>query len=316
MTAKPITTSSLAAGVIVLLCQCSMFPAFAGEPKGEPNKAAGLPVAELQRETPVDFETEILPILKNNCLACHNQTKAKAGLNLETPQWILKGGDTGPALVPGRSAESLLFKAAAHLDPDLMMPPKDNKVNASELKSEQLALVKLWIDQGAKGEVRASAPIHWLEKPPSLDPILGVALTRDGQFAACGRGNQISVYHVLSGQLVARLIDPNLAGASGFANAAHRDLVNSLAFNPDGTLLASAGYREVKLWRRAREAQKFSIALGEEVEALAVSPDHRYLAVATPDHHLALYDLPGGQRIRAFAGHSNQVTALKFAPDG
>ena len=62
---------------------------------------------------------------------------------METPQWILKGGDTGPALVPGRSAESLLFKAAAHLDPDLMMPPKDNKVNASELKSEQLALVKL-----------------------------------------------------------------------------------------------------------------------------------------------------------------------------
>src|ERR1043166_9335376 len=198
--------------------------AFAGDPSSEPKRAAALPVAELKRDVPVDFEREILPVLKNNCLACHNQTKAKAGLNLETPQGILKGGDTGPAVTPGRSGDSLIFKAAAHLDPDLIMPPKDNKVNASELKPEQLALLKLWIDQGAKGEVRAAVPVHWLQKPPSLEPILAVALTRDGQFAACGRGNQIFVYHVLSGQLLTRLVDPNLAGASGFTTAAHHDV--------------------------------------------------------------------------------------------
>jgi cytochrome c len=55
-----------------------------------------LPIADMKRAEPVDFEKEVLPILKNNCLACHNQTKAKAGLILETPQSILKGGDSGP----------------------------------------------------------------------------------------------------------------------------------------------------------------------------------------------------------------------------
>jgi hypothetical protein len=52
-----------------------------------------IPIAEIKRSTAVDFEKEILPILKNNCLACHNQTKAKADLVLETPQTILKGGE-------------------------------------------------------------------------------------------------------------------------------------------------------------------------------------------------------------------------------
>ena len=68
-----------------------------------------LPIADMKRSEPVDFEREILPVLKNNCMACHNQTKAKAGLVLETPQAILKGGDSGPAVVPGKAAESLLL---------------------------------------------------------------------------------------------------------------------------------------------------------------------------------------------------------------
>ncbi len=302
--------------LILLLHFFLALPLFAGEPKPETPKSVALPVAELKRDTPVEFEKEILPVLKNDCLACHNQTKSKAGLNLETPQSMLKGGDTGPAIVPGRSAESLLFKAAAHLDPDLLMPPKDNKANASELNPEQLALLKLWIDQGAKGEVRAAAPVNWLDAPPQLDEILAVALTRDGQFAACGRGNQIFVYHIPSAQLVARLVDPSLASVSGFTNAAHRDLVNSLAFNPDGTLLASAGFREVKLWRRSREVERFTIATGDAVESLALSPDRKWLATATADHHVALYDVATGQRLRLLAGHSNRVTSLKFAPDG
>ena len=108
-----------------------------------PSSAAGLQVAELKRETSVDFEKEILPIFRNSCLACHNTTKAKGGLNLETPQLILKGGDTGPAAVPGKSGESLLLKASLQTDPELIMPPKDNKANAPNLTPDQLALVKL-----------------------------------------------------------------------------------------------------------------------------------------------------------------------------
>src|SRR5262245_42677200 len=66
------------------------------------------------RSTPIDFETEILPIIRANCIACHNEKKSEANLVLESPQTIVKGGDQGPAVVSGKAAESLLFKVAAH----------------------------------------------------------------------------------------------------------------------------------------------------------------------------------------------------------
>src|SRR6185503_3674261 len=159
--------------------------AFAAEPDTAKDLQP-ISIAEAKRSDAVDFEREILPMLKNNCLACHNQTKAKADLILETPQTILKGGESGPAVVPGKSAESLLLKLAAHQDKPAM-PPRENKVAASNLTSEQLGLVKAWIDQGAKGEVRAAAPVDWQPLPDGLNPIYAVALSQDGQLAACAR---------------------------------------------------------------------------------------------------------------------------------
>ena len=154
-------------------------------------------IAKIARKTPVDFEKEILPILKNNCLACHNKTITKAELILETPQDILKGGESGKVVVPKRSGDSLLLKIASHqVKP--MMPPKNNKVEASDLTPEELGLIKLWIDQGAKGEVHGKGPIVWQPLPEGLNPIYAVALTSDGQFAACARANEIFVYCVPS----------------------------------------------------------------------------------------------------------------------
>ena len=299
--------------VALLTATIPLPSALAAEGEAVAPPRAALPVAELKRETPVDFEKEILPFFKNSCLACHNTTKAKAGLNLETPQLMLKGGDSGPAFVPGHGATSLVFKASAHLDPELIMPPKDNKANAANLTSDQLALLRLWIDQGGKGEVHAAAPVNWLEKPPSLDPILAVALTEDGQFAACGRGNRIDVYHVPSRRLVAALADTKLATV-GLTNAAHRDLVNALAFNADGTLLASAGYREVKLWSRPRDAGR-SISTNA-APLFALSPDRRWLATAGTNFSITLIDLANGQASRSLEGHSNRVHALRFSPGG
>src|SRR5262245_41029444 len=113
---------------LVLLWPC--FAALFAADEG-PNAAqkSSIPIAEFKGVATVDFENEILPILKNNCLACHNQTKAKADLVLETPQTILKGGESGPAVIPGKSSESLLLKLASHQDKPIM-PPKENKVNA------------------------------------------------------------------------------------------------------------------------------------------------------------------------------------------
>src|SRR6056297_451730 len=92
----------------------------------------GLPVANVEHEGPVDFAKEILPILRRNCVACHNQTEASGGLVLEPPETILEGGDEGPGLVPGDAAQSLAFQLAAH-QRESFMPPEGNYVGAKNL---------------------------------------------------------------------------------------------------------------------------------------------------------------------------------------
>jgi WD40 repeat protein len=250
--------------------------------------AKSIPIAKIKHVGPVDFEREVLPILKNNCVACHNQTKPKGGLVLETPQTILKGGDAGPAAIAKKPRESLLLKAAAHQDPELIMPPPDNKVAALPLKPDELGLLQLWIEQGAKGVMRASVPVVWEPMPPGLSAIYAVALTRDGQFAACGRANQIFIYHLPSGGLVARLNDPQVK-KTGNAGTAHRDTVNSLAFSPDGDVLASGGYREVKLWRRAAPTNELKLPAGSDLAAL----DGKWSAASITNSELRVFETNG-----------------------
>jgi WD40 repeat protein len=309
---------SAAVTLATLLCS-SQNRMFAADELGTSDRKPSLSIAELKRSSTVDFEKEILPILKNNCLACHNQTKAKADFVLETPQTILKGGESGPAIIPGNSSESLLFKLASHQDKPVM-PPKDNKVNASDLTPEQLGLVKLWIDQGAKGEVHGQTPIVWQPLPPNVNPIFAVALTSDGQFAACGRGNQLHLYHIPTRQLAARLIDPELGRTGTYTNcgAAHLDLVHALAFNPAGDLLASGGYREVKLWRRTRGKPKLSLANvhSNAVAALAATLDGKWFASGGDDGVVKVWNAVSGDCTQTLTGHEKSITSLKFSPDG
>ena len=93
--------------ILVGLCLLSMTAIVRGEDEKP------IQIATIKRDTKVDFEKEILPIFRRNCLACHNSTEAESDLVLETPKAILKGGAEGPAAVPGKGAESLLIQLAA-----------------------------------------------------------------------------------------------------------------------------------------------------------------------------------------------------------
>ncbi|HEX4149023.1 MAG TPA: c-type cytochrome domain-containing protein, partial [Pirellulales bacterium] len=288
-------------------------------PQAAANEPALLPVAELKHPKPVDFQREILPLLKKNCLACHNATDAEAKLVLETPQTILKGGDNGPAVLPKQGAESLLL-VRARGGGDGMMPPEDNKVAAQPLKPEELGLIKLWIDQGATGSVQQTAEtIQWQPLPPGVNPVYALALSEDGQYVACGRANQIFIYQVPTGKLVCRLSDPALlkSGIYKQPGVADLDLIQSLAFSPDGLQLASGGYRDVKFWRRPRNVRDLSWAdrLPPTVQTLAVSPDGKLLAAAAADNTIKIWNLAHGKEMKSLPGHSNSVTSLVFAPD-
>ena len=273
-------------------------------------------IAEIKRDEPVDFEKEILPIMKRNCLACHNATDAASELVLETPQAMIKGGALGPSVEPGKSGESYLLKVAAHIE-EPIMPPADNKVNAKNLTPEELGLIKLWIDQGAKGEVTAGSKVVFTPLPPGVNPVYAAAISRDGQYAAAGRANQIFIYHVPTGREVGRLTDPELISSGLYKNpgVAHRDLVQALAFNREGTLLASGGFQVVKLWERPQNVQLNKFAVDGPAAATAVSADRKRLAVAS-GKTVQLFDLATGKPAAKLEGHAENVTAVAFSPDG
>jgi len=273
--------------------------------------AEGLPVAELKRDTEVNFATEIYPFLKANCLACHNESKPKAGLSLESPQDMLKGGDSGPAIVAGKGAESFLFTTAAHLE-DPAMPPANNKSKAENLKPDQLALLKLWIDQGAKGDaVSSAAPTSWtLLKGPQ--PIYTAAISSDGRYAAAARAQQVHLYDLRHGKLTASLRDPALEFP-----AADRDLVQTVAFSSNGRTLATGGYRVVKVWQRTNAEAGKPVALPADPAALAVSPDGKRAAYGSVDGSILLvnHETPDAAPV-AVKDHAGAVSALSFSADG
>ncbi|HTG43611.1 MAG TPA: c-type cytochrome domain-containing protein, partial [Verrucomicrobiae bacterium] len=277
-----------------------------------------LPVAGSNRTKAVDFEFEILPILKESCLACHNQTRAKADLILETPRSILKGGESGPAVSPGRAEESLLFRSAAHFEKPFM-PPKDNKANAPDLNPEQLALLRLWIEQGARGEVLGPRDFLWQSLNSSVRPILSLAVTSDSQFAACSRGNELFLYRIATGQALGQLIDPGLGRFSSGTNAAaHLDLIEALDFSPDGELLASGSYREVKLWRRAHNEKASTpvAALYPTAHLLSCTPDRSWLAVTSLDGGIALWESGASKPAKTIMTGERFLPFVEVAPGG
>ena len=203
----------------------------------------------------IDYDKQVHPFLKDNCIACHNKTTTKGGLNMETPELMIKGGETDKGLIPGKGADSIIYQAAAHTW-DSEMPPKGNKVGAVNLTSQQLAILKDWIDQGARPSPKRDKVIAWEPLPAGIQPIFALATTAQGDFAAAARANQISLYHLPSQSLVTKLTDESLlkSGLYKQPGVAHRDLVQALAFSPDGTRLATGSFREVKIWKREIKA--------------------------------------------------------------
>jgi mono/diheme cytochrome c family protein len=116
---------------------------------------------------PIDFTRDIKPILQVSCVRCHARGRDRGGFSIETRERMLKGGDDGPALVPGDSASSHLIALVSGLDPDEVMPKK-----GSRLTSEQIGLLRAWIDQGAAWDPAVSfarpAPQNLVPRAPDL----------------------------------------------------------------------------------------------------------------------------------------------------
>jgi hypothetical protein len=126
---------------------------------------ASIPVLPEPSNSPVDYARDVQPVLAKRCFGCHGPGQQMAGLRLDDSASALKGTHGGPVILPGKSAESKLIHRVASDKKGVTMPPTGDRLTVAEI-----ALLRAWIDQGAKIPVTAAAeapakPGHWAFQP-------------------------------------------------------------------------------------------------------------------------------------------------------
>jgi WD40 repeat protein len=304
---------------LLTLCLIALLPAFAGaSDKKQPVKP--IEVITIQHKDPVSYEKEVEPILANKCQFCHSGPVKEGKFDMGNYESLMKGGKSGRPIVPGKVSESLLVKLAGKTQKP-SMPPKSEE----PLTPEELALIKLWIEQGAKPPTgaRAKPKIVLTALPVNVKPVRALGISPDKSAVAAGRGNQIHVYDAGSGKYIRSLTESNLVTADGKSEkAAHLTIVDALVYSPDGKYLASGAFQEVKLWDAQTGLLRAKLTgFADRVVALAFSPDGKLLATGggapTEDGELKVFEVATQKLVVDVKNaHSDTVFGVCFAPDG
>jgi WD40 repeat protein len=286
---------------------------------------------------------DIRPVLRKNCTACHNRRNLKeldvsGGLALDSYEAVVKGGKQ-PVVHANKSSDSPLIKALVTTDTDQRMP-----LAAAPLPEDTIALLRRWIDSGAKEGPKPAAEETAAAKSPSrrrkldvtvptgavppagvlapgsasrldlvlpvgpLAPVAAVAFSPDGKLLAAGSYGQVTVWDLAAVRPIKVLT--NVLGA-----------VNDLRFSPDGRLLAVAGGQpsakgDLRLYTVAD--WKLQAALGghqDVVFSVAFSPDGKRLASASFDRTVRVWNVATHRTEQTLTGHSDFVHAVAFSPD-
>lgn len=252
-----------------------------------------------------------LRILQAECFSCHGETKQKGGLSLLSRESILRGGDEGPAAVPGRPDQSRLvtfLKEGA----DPHMPPR------KQLEPAQIRVLRDWVKRGmvwdssALQEEEPPAVLELAPWPAELQPVLALAWSPDGSRLAVGRGRLLTVHDVSATNAM-----------TIHEVTAHPEAVQSLAWSPDGRWIVSGGFRRVRFWSSEglQPGREITQGLRGRVTALTFSPDGSTLVAADGGNGRAGYlRLWGGTDasgpMRSWKVHADTVFGIAYSRDG
>ncbi|GIW79873.1 MAG: hypothetical protein KatS3mg105_1680 [Gemmatales bacterium] len=307
-----------------------------------------LAVSSSSDEPTPSFSREIRPLFVKYCLQCHNQKSAKGGFSLETVAALRKGGDSGPAIVPGDPDKSRLVRMLEGKDKRLMPPKRSKQPTAAEK-----ALVRLWVAGGAKVDrddsVTALPPIAPKKRLPS--PITSLAYHPQGKWLAVGGYEQVQILDAKNGTVLwqvggqtnavtALAFSPDgkwLAVASGVAGESaviqlypatkpataakslpgHKDLIQALAWHPKKPVLISAGYdRLIKIWDVASGKEKGTLTdHSDAVYGLAFSPDGSHFASASADRTVKVWNAEDGKRLYTLGESTDWLYTVAWRPN-
>ncbi|MCI0462591.1 MAG: NB-ARC domain protein [Gemmataceae bacterium] len=288
--------------------------------QGKKDELEPIKVVELKRKDLVSYEKEVEPIFYKRCITCHSGSVKESRFDISTYENLIKGGKRGSPIVPGKGESSLLYKSCGRTAKPFM-PPKDEV----PLTPDELALIKLWIEQGARApsgptvreKIKPGLP------PLNVTPIRAVAVSPDKSAVAAGRGNQVHVYDAGSGTHVRSLFDSDLKTPDGKpVKAAHLSLVESMAFSPDGKFLATGSFQTVSLWDVQTGKLRHKLdGFAHNVVAITFSPDSKLLATGggapTEDGEVKVFAVGDWQQVMNIKnGHSDTVYGVSFSPDG
>ncbi len=156
----------------------------------------------------VDFATEVHPLLESRCAGCHSGGTPQASFRIDSRDALLKGGKSGPAMVPGKSSESLLILKVTG-QKGLPMPPSGPRLSA-----DNIAVLRNWIDQGARWDAvapRADEPARLEPRNPTIPP--GDATNPIDRFiAAYLESKQVDPPGTISDRMFARRVYFDLHG--------------------------------------------------------------------------------------------------------
>ncbi|MGV3664420.1 MAG: DUF1549 domain-containing protein [Prosthecobacter sp.] len=291
MTTRFITTA---------LCLSTAAAAFAQAPKKEegidPNK-------------PVSFYKHIRPIFQAQCNGCHQPAKKKGDYIMTDFATLLKGGEEGSAVVPGKAAESNLLK--------LIKPNAEGKVEmpqkADPLHATQIALIERWINEGAKDDTPASAKAQYdMAHPPvyvKAPAVTSLEYSPDGTQIAVAGYHEVLVHKADGSGIVARLV--------GLA-----ERIQKLAWSPDGKKIAITGgsparMGEIQIWDVAGKKLELSKSLTfDTLYGASWSPDGKQLAFGCGDNAVRAIDVATGKETLFMGGHSDWVLDTVWGVDG
>lgn len=277
---------------------------------------ASLQAAEVNKEVEAAMAT-----LRDECLRCHKPEKKKGGLLLNSREALLKGGDTGPAIVSGDGAKSLLIEGLAK-DGDPHMPPK------KQLTDKEIKLLTQWINNGAAWDAKTLAKIkappaptasELAGLPVSYRPVLAMAISPDTKTLATGQGGDIVLFDFIQADPKAKT--PISLKAKSTLHA-HKDAVQSLTWSPDGKRFVSGGHREIQIWQagQAKPLHTITDKLKGRITDLTITPDNKTLLVADSipamNSQVHAIDLATGKILRSIENaHSDSIFDLCLSPD-